>query len=343
MTWRSNFRALLLAILAAAAVVGMVVVLYQNVSAAKAWSEFVEASATQTKEASTQIGEALDLVDVAGSAGVLEADLAETKEQIRVSQDLLEQLEMAATYATDPDVTIGASATAAQGAFSGVDPFSELEADGAIIVTPKRPYALIMQYGAVSDELEESLAQLADLTDKLEATIDGHLDSVVEALSTSREALVYEIVRGRALEEYAISRDVEALLIQPLQTALEEGQEVLIANRRLDTKNATEVTRALVQVDEAVTLIRAAAATLVDSIGGDAQEMLDALTPEQLWQEQAFWVPSPTPVPSTPSTDGGTGGNESGEDTSGNDGGETETTPDSGGIPPQPEDGSEGS
>ena len=370
MTWRSNFRALLLAILAASAVAGMVFALYQNAVAAKVWSEFVEATASQTKDASTQIDEALDLVDVAGSAGVPKADLAETNEQIRVSQDLLEQLEMVASYATDPDVTISASTTAAQGVFAGVDPFSELEADGAIIVTPKRPYTLILQYGAIADELEESLGQLAGLTDKLEETIDGHLETVVESLSTSREALVYEIVRGRALEEYSVSRGVETGQIEPLQTALAKGQEVLAANRKLDTKNATEVTRALVQVDEAVELIRAAAATLVESIGGDAQEMLDALTPEQLWQEQAIWVPSPTPVPETPSTDTGTGGDTSGGDTgggtgsgdtggetgggdtggetgggengNGNEDGEPETTPDAGGSTPQPEEGGDG-
>lgn len=326
---RSRLRALLLAVFAMAAVLAMIYALYEKVSADKAWRDFVSATAIEVESGREAVAEADELVQVAKKAGVDENDISTVQDQIAVSEGLLQELSSIPSYteATSSDTHDAENALLDGSASRAViDPLSHVSEQEEATATPSRPYALIVEYSQVSTNLQDSLDALARSLEDLQRAIGSHLDSIREALGVSREALIYEIVRGRALEEYAVSRHITGTEVEDLQAALDTGQEVLSKQRRVDVNQATEVTRALVQVDEAVDSIRGTAAALVESIGVDAQEMLDSLTPEQLWEEQAYWVPAPAtpqadapiapaptptpqpPSPETPSEGGGGGG-----------------------------------
>lgn len=103
MTWRSNLRALMLALVATAVVGFMVFFLYQSMRADKTWRDFVAETQTETKEAATAIEAAQGTIEVARDAGVDEKEIAPLIAQVEVSQALVDELGQVTAYATDPD------------------------------------------------------------------------------------------------------------------------------------------------------------------------------------------------------------------------------------------------
>ena len=306
MTWRSNLRALMLALVATAVVGFMVFFLYQSMRADKTWRDFVAETQTETKEAATAIEAAQETIEVAQDAGVDEKEIAPLIAQVEVSQALVDELGQVTAYATDPDQLenkVSASLTPKEeGSLAGLDLFAGLEAAGTSVVTPPRPYALIDEFKLVSISLTEALSEMEQLATEVEDAIDDHLGSLQDALAVSEESLIYEVARGKVLEQYALNRAVSDADLAGLRAALDNSQKLLVDQRGVDRNDASAVSKALKEVNKSIEDLKAAAAALVTLLGVDAQQMLDELTPEQLWQEQATWVPTPAPEPTTPTT-----------------------------------------
>ena len=306
MTWRSNLRALMLALVATAVVGFMVFFLYQSMRADKTWRDFVAETQTETKEAATAIEAAQETIEVARDAGVDEKEIAPLIAQVEVSQALVDELGQVTAYATDPDQLenkVSASLTSKEeGSLASLDLFAGLEAAGTSVVTPPRPYALIDEFKLVSISLTEALAEMEQLAAQVEDAIDDHLGSLQAALAVSEESLIYEVARGKVLEQYAMNRAVSDADLAALRTALDSSQKLLVDQRGVDRNDASAVSKALKEVNKSIEELKATAAALVALLGVDAQQMLDELTPEQLWQEQATWVPTPAPGPTTPTT-----------------------------------------
>ena len=306
MTWRSNLRALMLALVATAVVGFMVFFLYQSMRADKTWRDFVAETQTETKEAATAIEAAQETIEVARDAGVDEKEIAPLIAQVEVSQALVDELGQVTAYATDPDQLenkVSASLTSKEeGSLASLDLFAGLEAAGTSVVTPPRPYALIDEFKLVSISLTEALAEMEQLAAQVEDAIDDHLGSLQAALAVSEESLIYEVARGKVLEQYALNRAVSDADLAGLRAALDNSQKLLVDQRGIDRDDASAVSKALKEVNKSIEELKATAAALVALLGVDAQQMLDELTPEQLWQEQATWVPTPAPGPTTPTT-----------------------------------------
>ena len=306
MTWRSNLRALMLALVATAVVGFMVFFLYQSMRADKTWRDFVAETQTETKEAATAIEAAQETIEVARDAGVDEKKIAPLIAQVEVSQALVDELGQVTAYATDPDQLenkVSASLTSKEeGSLASLDLFAGLEAAGTSVVTPPRPYALIDEFKLVSISLTEALSEMEQLATEVEDAIDDHLGSLQAALAVSEESLIYEVARGKVLEQYALNRAVSDADLAGLRAALDNSQKLLVDQRGIDRDDASAVSKALKEVNKSIEELKAAAAALVALLGVDAQQMLDELTPEQLWQEQATWVPTPAPEPTTPTT-----------------------------------------
>ena len=306
MTWRSNLRALILALVATAVVGFMVFFLYQSMRADKTWRDFVAETQTETKEAATAIEAAQETIEVARDAGVDEKKIAPLIAQVEVSQALVDELGQVTAYATDPDQLenkVSASLTSKEeGSLASLDLFAGLEAAGTSVVTPPRPYALIDEFKLVSISLTEALSEMEQLASQVEDAIDDHLGSLQDALAVSEESLIYEVARGKVLEQYAMNRAVSDADLAALRTALDSSQKLLVDQRGVDRNDASAVSKALKEVNKSIEELKATAAALVALLGVDAQQMLDELTPEQLWQEQATWVPTPAPGPTTPTT-----------------------------------------
>ena len=306
MTWRSNLRALMLALVATAVVGFMVFFLYQSMRADKTWRDFVAETQTETKEAATAIEAAQETIEVARDAGVDEKKIAPLIAQVEVSQALVDELGQVTAYATDPDQLenkVSASLTSKEeGSLASLDLFAGLEAAGTSVVTPPRPYALIDEFKLVSISLTEALSEMEQLATEVEDAIDDHLGSLQAALAVSEESLIYEVARGKVLEQYALNRAVSDADLAGLRAALDNSQKLLVDQRGIDRDDASAVSKALKEVNKSIEELKATAAALVALLGVDAQQMLDELTPEQLWQEQATWVPTPAPEPTTPTT-----------------------------------------
>ena len=306
MTWRSNLRALMLALVATAVVGFMVFFLYQSMRADKTWRDFVAETQTETKEAATAIEAAQETIEVARDAGVDEKKIAPLIAQVEVSQALVDELGQVTAYATDPDQLenkVSASLTSKEeGSLASLDLFAGLEAAGTSVVTPPRPYALIDEFKLVSISLTEALSEMEQLASQVEDAIDDHLGSLQDALAVSEESLIYEVARGKVLEQYAMNRAVSDADLAGLRAALDSSQKLLVDQRGVDKNDASAVSKALKEVNKSIEELKATAAALVALLGVDAQQMLDELTPEQLWQEQATWVPTPAPEPTTPTT-----------------------------------------
>ena len=306
MTWRSNLRALMLALVATAVVGFMVFFLYQSMRADKTWRDFVAETHTETKEAATAIEAAQETIEVARDAGVDEKEIAPLIAQVEVSQALVDELGQVTAYATDPDQLenkVSASLTSKEeGSLASLDLFAGLEAAGTSVVTPPRPYALIDEFKLVSISLTEALSEMEQLATEVEDAIDDHLGSLQAALAVSEESLIYEVARGKVLEQYALNRAVSDADLAGLRAALDNSQKLLVDQRGIDRDDASAVSKALKEVNKSIEELKATAAALVALLGVDAQQMLDELTPEQLWQEQATWVPTPAPEPTTPTT-----------------------------------------
>ncbi len=306
MTWRSNLRALMLALVATAVVGFMVFFLYQSMRADKTWRDFVAETQTETKEAATAIEAAQETIEVARDAGVDEKEIAPLIAQVEVSQALVDELGQVTAYATDPDQLenkVSASLTSKEeGSLASLDLFAGLEAAGTSVVTPPRPYALIDEFKLVSISLTEALSEMEQLATEVEDAIDDHLGSLQAALAVSEESLIYEVARGKVLEQYALNRAVSDADLAGLRAALDNSQKLLVDQRGIDRDDASAVSKALKEVNKSIEELKATAAALVALLGVDAQQMLDELTPEQLWQEQATWVPTPAPEPTTPTT-----------------------------------------
>ena len=306
MTWRSNLRALMLALVATAVVGFMVFFLYQSMRADKTWRDFVAETQTETKEAATAIEAAQETIEVARDAGVDETEIAPLIAQVEVSQALVDELGQVTAYATDPDQLenkVSASLTSKEeGSLASLDLFAGLEAAGTSVVTPPRPYALIDEFKLVSISLTEALSEMEQLASQVEDAIDDHLGSLQDALAVSEESLIYEVARGKVLEQYAMNRAVSDADLAGLRAALDNSQKLLVDQRGIDRDDASAVSKALKEVNKSIEELKATAAALVALLGVDAQQMLDELTPEQLWQEQATWVPTPAPEPTTPTT-----------------------------------------
>ena len=167
MTWRSNLRALMLALIATAVVGFMVFFLYQSMRADKTWRDFVAETQTETKEAATAIEAAQETIEVARDAGVDEKEIAPLIAQVEVSQALVDELGQVTAYATDPDQLenkVSASLTSKEeGSLASLDLFAGLEAAGTSVVTPPRPYALIDEFKLVSISLTEALSEMEQL------------------------------------------------------------------------------------------------------------------------------------------------------------------------------------
>ena len=306
MTWRSNLRALMLALIATAVVGFMVFFLYQSMRADKTWRDFVAETQTETKEAATAIEAAQETIEVARDAGVDEKEIAPLIAQVEVSQALVDELGQVTAYATDPDQLenkVSASLTSKEeGSLASLDLFAGLEAAGTSVVTPPRPYALIDEFKLVSISLTEALSEMEQLATEVEDAIDDHLGSLQAALAVSEESLIYEVARGKVLEQYALNRAVSDADLAALRASLDNSQKLLVDQRGIDRDDASAVSKALKEVNKSIEELKATAAALVALLGVDAQQMLDELTPEQLWQEQATWVPTPAPEPTTPTT-----------------------------------------
>ena len=306
MTWRSNLRALMLALVATAVVGFMVFFLYQSMRADKTWRDFVAETQTETKEAATAIEAAQETIEVARDAGVDEKEIAPLIAQVEVSQALVDELGQVTAYATDPDQLenkVSASLTSKEeGSLASLDLFAGLEAAGTSVVTPPRPYALIDEFKLVSISLTEALSEMEQLATEVEDAIDDHLGSLQAALAVSEESLIYEVARGKVLEQYALNRAVSDADLAALRASLDNSQKLLVDQRGIDRDDASALSKALKEVNKSIEELKATAAALVALLGVDAQQMLDELTPEQLWQEQATWVPTPAPEPTTPTT-----------------------------------------
>lgn len=303
MTWRYNLRALLLALLAVAVVSSMVLFLYKSMQADKAWRDFVIGTQAETKAAVAAVEEAQETIEVAQNAGVSVAVIEPLIAQVALSQTLTDELSLVADSVEESEQLgskAGASLTKSGRAdLAELDMFSSLQASGTSVVTPPRPYALIAEFTSVSDSLADALQEMQQLEKAVKDAIEGHLGSLQESLALSGEALIYEVARGKVLEQYAMVRQASDADLAPLRTALDNAQRLLVDQRGIDRDDANQVSKSLSEVNEATVAITSAAAALVSLLGVDAQQMLDELTPEQLWQDQAPWVPIPAPIPDT--------------------------------------------
>lgn len=306
MTWRLNIRALSLALLAIAIVGAMVYFLYQGMQADKAWRDFVGSTQHEITDAAAAIGAAEEALEVAQNAGVDASIVAPLITQVENSQNLLDELKKVLDYAEAPE-ELGSSFSASflhdeDTDLKNLDLFSGLDVAGSNVVTPPRPYTLIARFSVVSEAMLEALQEMEQLEAIVKEATNEHLGSLQDSLALSSESLIYEVARGKVLEQYAVGRGATEADMVALRLALDDGQRLLVDQRGTDRNDAREVYRALRQVNKATEAITVAASALVALLGVDAQQMLDELTPEQLWQDQPVWVPTPAPLPETTPT-----------------------------------------
>ncbi len=300
----------MLALLALSSIAGFMLVLVQNVRAQTTWNDLVHETIPKVVNAQETVDAAEGLLEGAAVAGVAKEETSNLEGLVDSSQALLEQLSEIALY-VEPDVEDARDTLSDEleaNPLAALDMFAESQKTERLQVkTPDNATAEIRRFEALSAALDDSLSSLEESVQDVQKIVGRHLDTAKQALATSQDSLRYEIVRGYVLDEFARGRDADEAARQALTDALQAGQQTLITQQGLDQTDAAVVAAAVVETNRAIADIKEAASALVELLGIDAQEVLDNLTPEQVWTEEEPWLPQPAPVapptttPSAPS------------------------------------------
>ena len=150
------------------------------------------------------------------------------------------------------------------------------------------------EYGAVADTLAESLDELAVFTQQVNLVIGAHTGELVAEVSLAREALTYQIIRGQLLMEYALNQNLSDAELDELREAVDQAQTVQQKRRILDKNDPILLAKALEEMETATSAIRTAVLGLVDKLDVNPDELLDLITPDELWDDN-YWVPPAWP------------------------------------------------
>lgn len=295
MTWVKNLKALLLVLVAVAAVAFLVALLVDNVQTDRRWQDFVLEITDQAGVAEQAIGDATEIADLGERVGVTDADLAPLRDQIEESQLLLNDLRGLEEHIVEDDLH-ALSDEEDDGAENGaaVDPYGTPDTAGVPLIVPPHSRTIVAQYSAIAEDLEESLDELAVLTEQVSSAISSHTGELLAAVSLAREALTYQIIRGQILTEYAVNQGLSDDELAQLREAVDQGQAVQQDYRILDKEDSVLLAKALELMERATEEIRLAVSGLVDKIDTNPDDLLDLINPEELLDDDN-WVPPATP------------------------------------------------
>lgn len=295
MTWVKNFRALLLTLIAVAAVAVLVVSLVENVQMDRQWHNFVQETARHVEVAEQSLEEATELADLGERVGVAKADLMPLHDQIEECGNMLAELRGLEQYVVEDDVhALPDEEDSAATDTTLVDPYGVPDITTVPLILPPSSRAIMAEYGAITDSLAESLGELAVVTQQVSLAIGSHTGELVADVSLAREALTYQVIRGQLLMEYALNQSLSDSELDELREAVDQGQAVQLEHRILDKDDPILLAKALDEMEAATTAIRTAVLGLVDKLDVNPDELLDLITPDELWDDN-YWMPPAVP------------------------------------------------
>ena len=321
--WKMHARAFVLALLAIAMVGSATFALYKDVRAQKYWSDFVQSVVPIVTEGQDRVDEALEFCGVAAASGVEESLVAQLEDAAADSQLLIDSLSEIGEYIV-PDDDGSFDGKTEDSPLAALDLYASVgDASRFTVETPEQPYEKVRYFREIRNELARALKEVNEATAAIESALEENLEGANEALLVSRDALRFAITRGWILDQYAAGHDALPEDRADLISAIEEGEELLRAQRDLDRNNPVKVAAAVLETNEAFEKIESAANTLAELLDVDIDEALQEMPVDEVWGGWDTWRPAPVPQlpgnanqggsPTRPTTPGH-GGGSSGDD-----------------------------